>query len=73
MTFEGYKLRSPITIVFPACFFLNNWAGLYGAEERDFIRNGAQQLIWKAMEIVRRHSERGQSPGDAHVLRITGD
>ena len=42
VNFENYKLKSTVTIVFTACSLMKNWAGLYGEEDREFIRNGAE-------------------------------
>ena len=72
VTFDKYNLKNPVSIMFTACTLLKNWAGLYADEEKEFIRNGAQQLVQKAMEIVKRSSaNEGATPAPT-VLRITG-
>ena len=73
ITFERYRLKNPITIMFSACAFLKNWAGLYAEEDKEFIKNGAQQLAFKAMEIIKRREAAGsQGVATSEVLRITG-
>ena len=50
---------------------MKNWAGLYDAEEKEFIGNGAQQLVQKAMELIRRSAAERQAAPTPAFLRIT--
>ena len=68
MTFDKYKLRNPISIVFTACAFLTYWAGLYSGDDKEAITGGAAQLKKMAMLYVERGSA---SQTDAGLLRLT--
>ena len=69
--FEKYRLKTPVTIWFTACVVLKNWPGLYDEEEREFVRNGAQYLVQKAIEVVKRSLANRQATTASTVLRIT--
>ena len=63
-------MKSPISIVFTVCSVLKHWAGLYGEEDREAIRAGAEQLIKKAREMAV-IKPAGSDPGGQGILRLT--
>lgn len=72
VTFEGYKLMSPVTVVFTVCGFLKYWAGLYSEEERGAIVAGAEQLKDSATLVAGMVKRRATAGGPAAgILMIT--
>ena len=52
ITFDKAVVRSPMMTIASVCSFLNYWAGLFGSEDGELIRNGAGQLLQKASELM---------------------
>ena len=48
ITFEKTVVCSPMITFVSICSFLQYWAGLYGAEDGELIKNGARQLLLQA-------------------------
>ena len=71
ITFEGYKLRSPISIVFTVCSFLKYWAGMYKAEDKMAICMGADYLIQKTMVVARQDGTSSSTTRASGCLLIT--
>jgi ABC-type dipeptide/oligopeptide/nickel transport system permease subunit len=53
ISFEGFVLKSPVSVIFIVCSFLNYWAGLYSEEEGMKIKMGPKQLIDKATDMAK--------------------
>ena len=52
ITFEKKVVRSPIVTIFSMCAFLHFLAGLYSGEDRDRIKEGADQLMVRASQLA---------------------
>jgi uncharacterized membrane protein len=49
ITFEGYVLKNPVTIIYIVCSFLNYWARLYDEVDAGKIKEGAKLLMDKVI------------------------
>ena len=73
ITFEKYKMKSPVSVVFTVAAFLKHWAGLYDKEDREAICAGADQLLLKTKVLVEEAArERPASTSSSRFLMITG-
>uniref|UniRef100_A0A453SH10 Uncharacterized protein n=1 Tax=Aegilops tauschii subsp. strangulata TaxID=200361 RepID=A0A453SH10_AEGTS len=52
-TFEHKKLRTPFVVVFPACGYMNYWAGLMEGADREAMERGAKMLKTNAATMMR--------------------
>jgi hypothetical protein len=53
ISFEGFVLKSPVSVIFIVCSFLNYWAASYSEEEGMKIKMGPKQLIDKATDMAK--------------------
>jgi hypothetical protein len=72
ITFDGYKMKTPISLIFTMCSFLKYWSGLYKEEEKAATEAGAEQMVQVAVKLA--GGELGRPPQDPvvpGVLMIT--
>ena len=67
ITFEQKILRSPMVCVYTMCGLLCYWVGLYGEDDGEKIKGGAEHLMRKAARLI----EQLPASGGGGVLRIT--
>jgi hypothetical protein len=72
ITFDHVMVRSPLVSIATICSFMHSWAGLYGAEDGDKIKAGADQILQRASAL---HAETPLAPptpsAGQNVLMIT--
>jgi hypothetical protein len=69
IAFEKKVVRFPMVTIFSMCLFLRYWAGLYGADDEMFIKGGAEQLMYKASELMG-FQEMMTGDGAAHMATV---
>jgi hypothetical protein len=52
ITFDGYKLKSPISIVLTVCSFLKFWAGLYREDDTGATCARRDQIVEADTELA---------------------
>ena len=74
ITFDKKVVRSPLVIIYTMCSFLRYWAGLYGNDDSEKIKEGADQLMYKAAMLAGHVSgSRGNAADGGHIrLLLTG-
>ena len=75
ITFEKYKLKSPVSIIFTVAAFLKFWAGLFKNDDKEAIIAGAEQLLEATKLMMRggRATDDGAVASSSHsgLLMIT--
>ena len=75
ITFEKYKPKSPVSIIFTVAAFLKFWAGLFKGDDKEAILAGAEQLLDAAKMMMnggRREDDAASLSSRSGLLMITG-